>query len=277
MDKLEEANDRMLKRRKNLVSMRESSVKPLILTIPELQKRFEERAKQPKLEEYIQLCCQECRKPCEEVDLSVDILDDRGNKVCCIPCVDKKRESLIDYVYQVSGIPVMYKEARLQGENRSLFLSGGNGIGKTYKAAGIICNWIEKLNYQQLSNCYDMSNNCPIFITVPELLMKIRNCFSLQQCEESVVEKYSRCPVLVLDDLGVEKTTEWALQTLYIILNNRYSNFMQTIITSNLSIEEIGEKLGDRIASRIAGMCKIVKLTGKDRRICNERNTINTR
>ena len=226
---------------------------------------------QPKIEKPLapfKRYCGECCKQFEDVDLSDEILCNSGNRVYCIPCMDKKKEDQRVYIYKLSGIPEMYKKASLQDDNRSLFLSGANGIGKTYKAAGILCNWIEKLNYKQLIN-YAEGSNYPIFITVPELLMKIRNCFSLQQCEESVVEKYSRCPVLVLDDLGVEKTTEWVLQTLYIILNNRYSNYMQTIITSNLSIEEIGEKLGDRIASRIAGMCKIVKLTGKDRRVKN--------
>lgn len=106
-----------------------------------------------------------------------------------------------------------------------------------------------------------------IFITVPELLMKIRSCFSLDKCEETIVNKYSNVPFLVLDDLGVEKGSEWALQTLYIIINNRYSNCLQTVITSNFSIEEIGIKLGDRIASRIAGMCDVVELTGTDRRL----------
>ena len=266
MDKLEEANNRLLKRREELVNTQTSNVKPLILTIPELQERFNERAMQSKIEkseEVMKRYCMECWKPFEDVDLS-----NVENKVYCIPCLDKKRLDRLAHVYKLSGIPEMYKKASLQDESRSLFLSGANGIGKTYKAAGILCHWIEKLNYKQLLDSCG-SGNYPVFITVPELLMKIRNCFSLQQCEESVVEKYSRCPVLVLDDLGVEKTTEWALQALYIILNNRYANYMQTIITSNLTIEEIGEKLGDRIASRIAGMCKIVKLAGRDRRIKN--------
>lgn len=242
-------------------------MKSLILTIPELQKRFEERALQPKIEKYADMeYCLDCGKTCDDTDLSEAILDDKGNKVYCIQCIDKKRVDILADVYRLSGIPEMYKRVSLQDESRSLFLVGANGVGKTYRAAGIICNWIERLSYKQLSECR-IDVNYPVFITAPELLMKIRNCFSLQQCEESVVEKYSRCPLLVLDDLGAEKTTEWALQTLYIILNNRYSNYMQTIITSNLTIEEIGEKLGDRIASRIAGMCKIVKLTGKDRRL----------
>ena len=244
-------------------------MKSLILTIPELQKKFEERAilaRTGKPDRAYEKYCAECYKQFDDVDLSDEILDESGNKICCFACVDKKREEQLEYIYKLSGIPEMYKKASLQGDIRSLFLSGANGVGKTYKAAGILCHWIESLNYKQLLNCSE-AGNYPVFITVPELLMKIRNCFSLQQCEESVVEKYSRCPVLVLDDLGVEKTTEWVLQTLYIILNNRYSNYMQTIITSNLTIEEIGDKLGDRIASRIAGMCKIIKLTGRDRRI----------
>lgn len=222
---------------------------------------------QPKIEKIDMTYCQDCGRTCDDTDMSDAFLDGFGRKCCCVSCFDKKRDARIEEVYKLSGLPKMYGNASLQEDNRSLFLSGANGVGKTYKAAGILCNWIERLNYKQLINCHEIYNTCPVFITVPELLMKIRNCFSLQQCEESVVGKYSRCPILVLDDLGVEKTTEWALQTLYIILNNRYSNYMQTIITSNLTIEEIGEKLGDRIASRIAGMCKIIKLTGNDRRL----------
>jgi len=47
-----------------------------------------------------------------------------------------------------------------------------------------------------------------------------------------------------------EKTTEWALQTLFVIIDRRYRNMVKTIITSNLSLNEISEKIGDRIASR---------------------------
>ena len=269
MDKLEEANSRLLRKREELVNTQDWKSKPSILnlTIKELQAKFEARSKNTKIPQPTEATCWHCfacGKICEKVDLSNDLLGEKGEKTYCISCAESKRLSEIDYIYQRAGIPEMYRKASLQEEARSLFFTGANGVGKTYKAAGIICNYIEKLNYIQRKNC---NENYPIFITVPELLMKIRNCFSLQQCEESVVEKYSRCPILVLDDLGVEKTTEWALQTLYIILNNRYSNYMQTIITSNLTIEALQDKLGDRIASRIVGMCKMVKLTGRDRRL----------
>ena len=82
-----------------------------------------------------------------------------------------------------------------------------------------------------------------------------------------MLKDYFNTPLLILDDLGAEKTTDWALQSLYIIINKRLSEELQTIITSNLSLDELRDKIGDRIASRIAGMCKIVKLTGRDRRL----------
>jgi DNA replication protein DnaC len=70
-----------------------------------------------------------------------------------------------------------------------------------------------------------------------------------------------------MDDLGVEKTSEWSMQTLYTITDWRYRELRQTLVTSNLTLDEIAGKVGDRIASRIAGMCKVVELKGKDRRI----------
>jgi DNA replication protein DnaC len=83
----------------------------------------------------------------------------------------------------------------------------------------------------------------------------------------SLIEKYAGKKCLILDDLGVEKTTEWSLQTLYTIIDRRYREEKQTLITSNLTLDEIAEKVGDRIASRIAGMCKVVEIKGRDRRL----------
>lgn len=232
-----------------------------ILTIRELQDIFEARSSSLITKEAIKRKCHECDIPQEEKDFSVE-----SNGIYCVPCVELKRLLEIENICRLSGIPVMYRNASLHEDHRSLFLTGGNGVGKTFKAAGVVRYWIGKLSYTMITNLHN-TGNYPIFITVPELLMKIRNCFSLSQYEEAIVAKYSTCPILVLDDIGVEKTTDWALQTLYIILNNRYSNYMQTIITSNLTLEEVKEKLGERIASRIAGMCKIIQLKGKDRRI----------
>ena len=108
----------------------------------------------------------------------------------------------------------------------------------------------------------------PLFISVPELLLEIRDTFQSNEIsEKAVIDKYSWVDVLILDDLGVEKTSDWVLQTLYTIMDRRYREELRTIITSNLDIEEIREKFDDRIASRIVGMCRICTLKGKDRRV----------
>ena len=236
----------------------------IILSIPELKKIWETPGRGIAKEYY---------------QMSGEEQQENHAKNAWIEARQAKKNNLNAYA-NASGIPKIFQNIsnKYSPKNdeisNSLFVSGGFGTGKTYLTVGLLRYYINRLPCQ---NFVEPFKNLPIFITVPELLMKIRSCFSLNKCEETIVDKYSDCPLLILDDLGAEKTTEWVLQTLYIILNNRYSNLKRTIITSNLSLDELRDKIGDRIASRIAGMCKIVKLTGKDRRVCNERNTINTR
>jgi len=75
--------------------------------------------------------------------------------------------------------------------------------------------------------------------------------------------------LLVLDDLGAEKVSDFVLQTLYDLLDRRYGECLETIITSNLSLDQLTVHYGshgDRLASRIAGMGPALVLKGKDRR-----------
>lgn len=84
------------------------------------------------------------------------------------------------------------------------------------------------------------------------------------------INKYKS--VVFLDDLGTEKETEWAHQTLYEIIDKKYEDFLPVIITSNLSPSELGNKMGDRIASRIVEMCEIFEMTGIDKRLAKNLN-----
>lgn len=87
--------------------------------------------------------------------------------------------------------------------------------------------------------------------------------------EEREIERLAAVPVLVVDDLGVQKDSEHALAILYEILDRRDMNMRHgLIITSNLPLDLLSKKMGDdRITSRIAGMCRIVKVGGEDHRI----------
>jgi len=92
--------------------------------------------------------------------------------------------------------------------------------------------------------------------------------------------------VLVLDDLGAQKPNEWVWDTVALILNTRYNDRQTTIITTNYADlptatgpltdaersareQTLGDRIGDRMLSRLAEMCIRVRMTGKDCRQTN--------
>lgn len=72
---------------------------------------------------------------------------------------------------------------------------------------------------------------------------------------------------LFLDDLGIEKYSEFREETIYKIIDYRYRNQLPVFVTSNLSTKEIADKYSVRLASRLIEMCLIVELEGDDRRL----------
>jgi DNA replication protein DnaC len=75
--------------------------------------------------------------------------------------------------------------------------------------------------------------------------------------------------VLILDDIGAERLTDFVAETFYLIVNGRYNKMLPTIFTSNFTIGELSERVGDRIASRIVEMCDLVELIGEDKRMAS--------
>ena len=110
------------------------------------------------------------------------------------------------------------------------------------------------------------------FLRAVDLFKEIRNTFNdnNRESESRVLDNYSNVPFLVLDDLGTEKITDFVRQCLYDLLDRRYGDMRETIITSNLTLQGFAEEYGshgDRLASRIAGMGEVLALSGKDRRL----------
>jgi len=149
----------------------------------------------------------------------------------------------------------------------STFIHGRIGSGKTIQAVFMMLSEskIQFINRQP---------HQVKFIPAPELLLEFKSIYNkkakdeMDLTEEELVEYFSTIPLLVLDDIGVEKITDWSFQLLYIIINRRYENLKKTIFTSNFSLLELAEKFGDdRIPSRIQQMCKIVKSKNIDYRV----------
>ena len=156
-----------------------------------------------------------------------------------------------------------YAEDFANGNNKgSLFITGGVGTGKTHLAASIANYLIE--------------NEIPvIFGTRITLLNDIKDTYKIDgNCESDVIEKYSKIPLLIIDDLGKERPSEWTLEKLFTIINNRYENNLPIIITTNYNKEKLrkrllcnnNEEIVDSIISRLYEMCRGIIIFGKDKR-----------
>ena len=112
------------------------------------------------------------------------------------------------------------------------------------------------------------------FVRIVDLLLSIRKTFDENEShntenESDLLRKYTLTPLLILDDIGSEKTTDWVRQILYQIIDERWIEQRPIIVTSNLTLEELEAKLGERITSRIAGMTQIIQMRSHDYRIKN--------
>ncbi len=143
-----------------------------------------------------------------------------------------------------------------------LILTGSYGTGKTHLAAAI-CHELIKKDYR------------PIFGTMITLLEKIKATYDdeySREREEQVIDKYTRCDLLIIDDLGKERPTEWAIEKLYYIINTRYEKCLPVVITTNYGIDKLISRLtvkdnvetAEAIVSRLYEMCRGILMEWED-------------
>ena len=158
-------------------------------------------------------------------------------------------------------------------EKAGLLLVGTLGVGKTHLAVGMVKALILKKGITCL------------FCDYRELLKQIQNSYndSVKATELEVLRPVFDAEVLVLDELGVVKPTDWVWDTVSLILNTRYNDNRTTIITTNFEDqpaaraarslsparaaardETLGDRIGERMRSRLHEMCRIIKMEGED-------------
>jgi len=157
-------------------------------------------------------------------------------------------------------------------DGTGLLIIGKIGTGKTHLAVGII----KELILEKGISC--------LFYDYRELLKQIQNSYNaaVQTTELDVLRPVFETDLLVLDELGAVKPTEWVWDTVSLILNTRYNDNRTTIITTNFEDqpaagvngfssaraatrpETLGDRIGERMRSRLHEMCRVATLEGAD-------------
>jgi len=134
----------------------------------------------------------------------------------------------------------------------SLLILGSVGTGKTFEAYGAV----RALAHSGIS--------CPwLLTTAADLYADLR---PRDRGNAADFDRYADTALLVLDDVGAAKGSEWTEEINYRLINHRYERELPTIVTSNLAPRELAGVIGERVASRLAEMAVRVVLTGADRR-----------
>ena len=158
-------------------------------------------------------------------------------------------------------------------EGKGLFLIGNPGVGKTHLTVAIL----KELMTQKGVSC--------LFCSYQELLRKIRDSYNAvsHSTESEVVRPVLETDVVVIDDLGAERISDWVEDTVTYILNYRYSQKKTTLLTSNLPDEPadgretetkrgfarphrdtLTDRIGIRVRSRLHEMCTLVRIHAND-------------
>lgn len=145
---------------------------------------------------------------------------------------------------------------------RGFFISGATGVGKTTWLTLFLERWM-------LEHAKRGKDSIPWrFENGAGLMMSVQRAFKRDNEDAyEILDAVAEVPFLAIDDLGATKATDFVRQAIYYIINERESWVRPTFITSNFSLSELNDQFDPRISSRIAGMCDVIELKGKDRRI----------
>jgi DNA replication protein DnaC len=160
----------------------------------------------------------------------------------------------------------------LETDGKGLLLTGPIGVGKTHLAVGILQALVQERGAQAL------------FYDYRDLLKEVQNSYErkVDLSEREILAPVFEAEVLVLDELGAAKPTDWVWDTVAHILNTRYNDRRTTILTTNyanlpplgtgegrgakgvMREETLGDRITERMRSRLQEMCVVVEMQGED-------------
>jgi DNA replication protein DnaC len=223
----------------------------------------------------------------------------RGENRMSRPCVCQA-EKAIRFRVNRAGIPREYSQATLQNFQRrpntagawtlarrfveefipgkpdscGLLLWGSTGTGKTHMAAGMLRQLAEEKGVEGR------------FAEMRELLDRLRSSYGndARESEGEILKPLFAADLVVIDDLGATRPTDWAFEMVEIVIGGLYNRQVSTIVTTNLPnlgpgaaagngyeraarTETLGDRIGARMFSRLQAMCMGVEMNGADWRL----------
>lgn len=136
-------------------------------------------------------------------------------------------------------------------KSKSLLFFGDTGLGKTHISLAIASAALEK-------------GMGVVYSPVQNLIQKLEKEHFSYNSDTPILDDVMECDLLILDDLGTEFSTAYSQSLIYNIINTRILTDKPTIISTNLTMEELANKYHNRVASRIIGSYNIKKFCGSD-------------
>lgn len=166
--------------------------------------------------------------------------------------LDKFQQTSAEHVRLINYL----KDSLKNGWNKNVVISGACGVGKTYLAFALI-RATSKIN-SKYPNYWD--SKIFFYIQARQIFEKIKQSFN-QQSDYDILENEKKAPVLIIDEIGVQKASDFEKEILFEIFDYRYGNCLPTIVLSNLTPPEIAKVIGSRNADRLFGKCDFFYLT----------------
>jgi DNA replication protein DnaC len=204
----------------------------------------------------------------------------------------EQRKTILQEAQQrrLATIPPRYRDATeapaealgwIQNPHDTLILAGPKGTGKTHAAWALFAHHATNATWDTLRA------GAAVFWSLPQLLDRLRPgneeytkpSASAWEGSSGVPHRIDHMhsaqhsPLLILDDVGAERLTDWGREQLFLLIDHRYNQMLPTIVTTNLTPAELKQNIGDRIADRLVQGALLVPMTGQSRRVPNQPGT----